>query len=111
MCQRDWTPLYLPFHTERALRWRAFTQESFHITLGTRLLSYTPLGESILCVAGVNVKIQELATAIITLIEDQGAVNRASRRDLAVLEGVLTVILDAVVAELQRRDQQQGRGP
>jgi hypothetical protein len=56
------------------------------------------------------VKIQEFAAAIIVLIEDQGAVRRASRRDLAVLEGVLTVILDSVVAELQRRDQ-QGRIP
>lgn len=74
-------------------------------------LSYTALVESILCVAGVNVKIQEFAAAIIVLVEDQDAVHRASRRDLAVLEGVLTVILDAVVVELQRRDQQQGRSP
>jgi hypothetical protein len=57
------------------------------------------------------VKIQEFAAAIIVLIEDQGAVRRASRRDLAVIEGVLTVILDSVTTEMQRRDQQQGRNP
>lgn len=65
--------------------------------------------ESILFNAGVNVKNQEFAAAIIVLIEDDDAVRRASRRDLAVVEGVLTVILDSVTAELQRRDQEQGR--
>jgi hypothetical protein len=55
------------------------------------------------------VKNQEFAEAIIVLIEDDDAVRRASRRDLAVVEGVLTVILDSVTAELQRRDQVQGR--
>ena len=53
-------------------------------------------------------KIQEFAAAIIVLIEDQDAVRRASRRDLAVLEGVLTVILDSIVVELQRRDCHKG---
>ena len=65
--------------------------------------------ESILFSAGVNVKNQEFAAAIIVLIEDDDAVRRASRRDLAVVEGVLTVILDSVTTELQRRDQEQGR--
>jgi hypothetical protein len=55
------------------------------------------------------VKVQEFAAAIVVLIEDDEAVCRASRRDLAVMEGVLTVILDSVTAELQRRDQEQGR--
>lgn len=102
---------FLPFHKARGLHLRGSSEELFHITHGTQRLSYTALGETILCVAGVNVKIQEFAAAIIVLIEDQDAVHRASRRDLAVLEGVLTVILDDVVAELQRRDQQQGRSP
>jgi hypothetical protein len=100
---------FLPFYGVRGLDERGPGEESFHITHGTQRLSYTALGETILCVAGVNVKIQEFAAAIIVLIEDQDAVHRASGRDLAVLEGVLTVILDDVVAELQRRDQQQGR--
>src|SRR5688500_2574528 len=103
------TRRFLPFHKARGLHQRDLSGESFHITPGTQRLSYTARGETILCVAGVNVKIQEFAAAIIVLIEDQDAVHRASRRDLAVLEGVLTVILDDVVAELQRRDQQQGR--
>lgn len=47
----------------------------------------------------------EFAAAIVMLIEDPEAVRRASRRDLAVLEGVLTTLRDAVTAELQRRDE------
>lgn len=69
------------------------------------------LPESILRDTGVIVKIQEFAAVIIVLIQDQDAVRRASRRDLAVLEGILTVILDSVVAELQHRDRQEGRNP
>lgn len=69
------------------------------------------LRNSDLCVAGVNVKLQEFAAAIIVLIDDQGAVRRASRRDLTMIEGVLTVILDTVADELRRRDQQEGRDP
>jgi hypothetical protein len=61
------------------------------------------------------VKIEEFAAAIIVLIEDDAAVRRASRRDLVIVEGVLTVILDSVTGELAQREQQceqqRGRSP
>lgn len=54
-------------------------------------------------------KIQKFVTAVTAIVVDDNAVRRASRRDLAVIQGVLMVILDSVAAELKRRDQQEGR--
>lgn len=54
-------------------------------------------------------KIQKFVTAVTAIVVDDNAVRRASRRDLAVIQGVLLVILDSVAAELKRRDQQEGR--
>lgn len=54
-------------------------------------------------------KLQEFAAAIVTLIEDDSAVRKASNRDLAVLEGVLTVIVESVTAELDRRARSSER--
>lgn len=70
-----------------------------------------PDPESLLNHAGGNVKIEEFAAAIIVLIEDDAAVCRASRRDLVIVEGVLTTILDSVTAELAQREQQLGSRP
>lgn len=53
--------------------------------------------------------LQDFGAAIVVLINDDDAIKRSSHRDLAVIEGVLTVILDSVTAELQRRDQQRTR--
>lgn len=61
--------------------------------------------------AGANVKMEEFAAAIIVLIEDEDAVRRASRRDLAIVEGVLSAILSSVTAELQQREQARGNNP
>lgn len=56
-------------------------------------------------------KMEEFAAAIIVLIEDEDAVRRASRRDLAIVEGVLSAILSSVTAELQQREQARGNNP
>lgn len=56
-----------------------------------------------------HMKIQKFVTAVTAIVVDDNAVRRASRRDLAVIQGVLLVILDSVAAELKRRDQQEGR--
>lgn len=56
-----------------------------------------------------HVKIQKFVAAVTAIVVDDNAVRRASRRDLAVIQGVLLVILDSVADELKRRDQQEGR--
>jgi hypothetical protein len=54
-------------------------------------------------------KVQEFATLVIALIEDGTAARKASNRDLAIVEGILSVILDSVAAELRRRDAGSGQ--
>lgn len=56
-----------------------------------------------------HAKIQGFVATLTAIVADRDAVRRASRRDLAVIEGVLLVILDSVTAELKRRDQQESR--
>lgn len=45
----------------------------------------------------------QFTAAIVRLIEDDSAYKEASKRDLCIIEGVLTVVLDAVKAELDTR--------
>jgi hypothetical protein len=49
-------------------------------------------------------KTDDFAAAVSLLIEDKGAVHRASVKDLSVLQAVLACILKEVTAELERRD-------
>jgi len=55
------------------------------------------------------VKIQNFVAAFQEIVEDDEAVRRVSRRDLAFLEGALVVALDSISAELKRRDQREVR--
>lgn len=51
-------------------------------------------------------KTQKFVATVAAIVSDQAAVRRASRCDLAVIEGVLLAVLDSVTAELKRRDQE-----
>lgn len=55
-----------------------------------------------------RLKVQRFVAAVTAIVADDSAVRRASRRDLAVIEGVLLAILDSVTAELKRRNQGSG---
>lgn len=56
-----------------------------------------------------HLKMQNFVAAFMKIIADEHALARASRRELAVMEGVLLVVLDSVTAELKRRDEQEGK--
>ena len=48
-------------------------------------------------------------TVFMKILADDSVLPRVPRRELAVLEGVLRVVLASVTAELKRRDEQEGR--
>lgn len=47
----------------------------------------------------------EFAVAVALLLKDESAMTRASRRDLAFMEGMLTVLAESIGDELDRRDK------
>ena len=54
-----------------------------------------------------DLKLQKCVAAFTEIVGCDDALQHASKRDLAVVEGLLLVVLDSVSAELRRRDQQQ----
>lgn len=52
-----------------------------------------------------EVKFKQFATVLIALLENPAAVRRASNLDLAIVEGILTAVLESVTVELRRRDR------
>ncbi len=52
-------------------------------------------------------KLPKFLAAFTQILDCDDALRRTSKRELAVVEGLLLVILDSVSTELQRRDQQE----
>lgn len=57
--------------------------------------------------ADIHSNMRNFATAFAKMAADEGAIRKASSRELAVMEGVLQVVLDSVTAELNRRSAKQ----
>lgn len=53
---------------------------------------------------------EDFGAAVALLMKDPTAYKRASRRDLVFLEGMLTVIVDAIKGELDARDGEKING-
>lgn len=52
-------------------------------------------------------KTQHFADAIVSLIDNDHAIKRASKGDLAIIEGVLTGLVGQISTELVARDEQE----